>query len=62
LSKAEKLQPLAGFFFAILRLAKNLTVLEAVELPAGVADLAASLANVDRDALPLHKNSCQLIT
>ncbi len=31
-----------------------LTVLQAVELPAGVAHLAASLAHVDRDALPLQ--------
>ena len=30
-------------------------VLEAVELPAGVADLAAGLADVDRDALALEK-------
>jgi hypothetical protein len=55
------LQPLAGFFTS-LRLAKILTVLEAVELPAGVPDLAASLANVDRDALPLHKYISKLIT
>jgi hypothetical protein len=31
-----------------------LTVLQAVELPAGVAHLAASLAHMDRDALPLQ--------
>jgi len=30
-------------------------MLQAVELPAGVADLAAGLAHVDRDALPLKK-------
>ncbi len=29
-------------------------MLQAVELPAGVAHLAASLAHVDRDALPLQ--------
>jgi hypothetical protein len=29
-------------------------VLQAVELPAGIAHLAASLAHVDRDALPLQ--------
>ena len=28
-------------------------MLEAVELPAGIANLAASLPNVDRNALPL---------
>jgi len=30
-------------------------VLQAVELPAGIANLAASLANVDRDALTLQR-------
>jgi hypothetical protein len=29
-------------------------VLKTVELPAGIAHLAASLAHVDRDALPLQ--------
>ena len=31
------------------------TMLETVELPAGVADLAPSLAHVDRDTLTLEK-------
>ena len=31
------------------------TMLKAVELPAGVADLAPSLAHVDRDTLTLEK-------
>ena len=31
-------------------------VLQAVELPAGVTDLATSLADVDRDALTLKVN------
>ena len=32
-----------------------LTMLETVELPTGVAHLAAGLANVDRDAFPLKQ-------
>ena len=35
-------------------------VLETVELPAGVADLAPSLAHVDRDTLTLEKNTKML--
>ena len=31
---------------------RRLTMLEAVELPAGVAHLDTGLANVDRDAFP----------
>ena len=31
------------------------TVLEAVELPASIADLASSLAHVDRDTLTLKR-------
>ena len=34
-----------------------LTMFQAVELPAGVADLAACLAHVDRDALALGMES-----
>ena len=33
-------------------------MLEAVELPAGVANLAAGLANVDGDALTLEQKLC----
>ncbi len=36
-------------------------VLQAVELPAGIADLATSLANVDGDALTLEKKNEWLI-
>ena len=32
------------------------TMLEAVELPASIADLAASLADVNADTFPLKKN------
>ena len=35
-------------------------VLEAVELPTGIADLAASLANVDGDALTLKRKMASL--
>ena len=34
-----------------------LTMLEAVELPASIADLAAGLAHVDADALSLAKDN-----
>jgi hypothetical protein len=40
--------------FKKMKCSPPLTVLQAVELPAGVAHLAASLAHVDRDALPLQ--------
>ena len=33
-------------------------VLQAVELPAGIADLAAGLADVDRNALTLEGERC----
>ena len=36
------------------------TVLEAVELPASIADLASSLAHVDGDTLTLKGVSCLL--
>ena len=35
-------------------------VLQTVELPAGIPNLAASLANVDRDTLTLNSNKIQL--
>ena len=35
-------------------------MLEAVELPASIADLASGLAHVDGDTLTLKKDSCSL--
>ena len=37
-------------------------VLQAVELPTGIADLATSLANVDGDALTLNRKNTKLAT